>query len=358
MQSRMDTQQQHYPWTQSPLIACGPMRLIALAKLAVEISDAGGLGFIGAGSDASFLASALEEAKNLQTRSRTLKGVTEVLPVGVGFLLWAGDKLLEESLPSLEKYRPAAVWLFAPSQHSQLARWTEETRRVTQSKTKIWIQIGTVADAVETTKTCRPDVLVVQGTDAGGHGLERGSGLIPLFPEVDDAVSAVCVEHKIVKPTLIAAGGILEGRTAAAALTLGAAGIVMGTRYLATPEANIAQGFRDAVLSASDGGVNTERGKLYDTLRGTTDWPLRYGGRAVLNRSYYDASKGMSTEENKRLYEEAAKQGDEGWGENGRLTTYAGTGVGLVREVRSAADVTREVREDARRILSSASSKL
>ncbi|TKA71875.1 hypothetical protein B0A55_06339 [Friedmanniomyces simplex] len=351
--------QHDYPWTKYPLVACGPMRLIALSKIAVEVSKAGGLGFIGVGSDASIMEAELDKAKQQASQTATLQDQNEILPVGVGFLLWAGDKLLEEALPLLEKYKPAAVWLFAPTEPGQLVRWTESTRRVTGGKTMIWVQISTVADALEVTRTCQPDVLVVQGADAGGHGLEKCAGLIPLLPEVDDAVSALCKEqHDLPKPQLVAAGGIMDGRGAAAALTLGASGITMGTRYLASPEANIAKGYRDAVLKASDGGVTTERGKLYDTLRGTTDWPLRYGGRGVLNESHRDAAQGMSLEENKRLYEAAVKKGDEGWGESARLTTYAGSGVGLVREVKSAADITEEVREDAKQILSSIASRL
>jgi len=321
------------------------MRLIALSKLACEVSDAGGLGFIGAGSDVSTLAAELENVRQSHQDAK------DVLPVGVGFLLWAGDQLLHDALPILEQHIPAAVWLFAPRESEQLVRWTQETRRVTRGKTKIWIQIGTVADAVEATETCEPEVLVVQGSDAGGHGLEKCAGLISLLPEVADAVEALGKDQDIRIPTLVAAGGIVDGRGAAGALAMGAEGVVMGTRYLASPEANVAKGYRDAVLKASDGGVTTERGKLYDSLRGTTDWPQRYGGRGVLNESYHDAAKGMSVEENKRLYEDALQTGDEGWGEKARLTTYAGTGVGLIKDVKPAANITEEVREDAKRIL-------
>lgn len=334
------------------------MRLIALSKLATEVSRAGGLGFVGAGSDTSTLESELRNVQKMQTDSQGLAKVTDVLPVGVGFLLWAGEKLLNEALPILEQYKPAAIWLFAPTHPDQLKQWTKETRRVTQGKTKVWVQVGTVADALEVTKSCQPDVLVVQGNDAGGHGLEKCAGLLSLLPEVDDALSTSCAEQNITKPTLVAAGGIMEGRGAAAVMTLGASGVVMGTRYLASYEANIPKGYQDAVLKASDGGVTTERGKLYDTLRGTTDWPQHYGGRGVLNETYRDAASGMSVEENKRLYDEALKKGDEGWGENARLTTYAGTGVGLVKEVKSAAAITEEVREDAIRILKRTGSSL
>ena len=348
----MEALQKDYPWTKAPLIAGAPMRLIALSAMATEISSAGGLGFVGAGSDVSEADAILTDVRKRVSQEPSLRDVRDVLPVGVGFLIWAGEKLLRESLPILEKYRPAAIWLFAPNNSDELVRWTEETRRVTTGKTKTWIQIGTVSDAVEVTRLCKPDVLVIQGVDAGGHGLQHGSGLIPLLPEVDDAVTALCQEERIPKPSLVAAGGILEPRTAASALALGASGLVLGTRLLASPEANIKPGYQNAVLSASDGGVTTQRGKLYDSLRGTTDWPARYGGRSVLNQSWYDAERGMGWEENKRLHDEALKRaGDAGWGEKGRLTTYAGTGVGLVREVMGAGEIVEEVREGAKRVL-------
>lgn len=153
--------QADYPWTKAPLVSCGPMRLIALADLAVEVSRAGGLGFIGGGSDAEFLEKEFEKAKQLVAGAQVLKEVQDVLPIGVGFLLWAGDNLLNEALPLIVKHVPAAVWLFAPNDLDQFAQWTREIRRATNSRTKIWIQIGTVAEAVEVTKSCKPDVLVV-----------------------------------------------------------------------------------------------------------------------------------------------------------------------------------------------------
>ncbi|OTA23538.1 hypothetical protein BTJ68_12653 [Hortaea werneckii EXF-2000] len=235
------------------------MRLIALSRLATEVSKAGGLGFIGAGSDVSTLESELEAVKKAQADSPALSHIHDVLPVGVGFLLWAGDQLLKKSLPILEKYKPAAVWLFAPNHADQLAQWTKETRRVTNGRSKIWIQVGTAADAIEATKLCHPEVLVVQGSDAGGHGLEKCAGLISLLPEVDDGVTAFAKQHGIAKPALVAAGGIMDGRGTAAAVALGASGVVLGTRYLASHEANIAKGYQDAVLNAADGGVTTAR---------------------------------------------------------------------------------------------------
>jgi nitronate monooxygenase len=339
----MDELQRDYPWIHTPLVVGAPMRLIALSKLACEISNAGGLGFIGAGNDASTLEHELQQSK----LALTVGSKDDILPVGVGFLLWAGDKLLQDTLPILERHVPAAIWLFAPENPNQLVHWTNECRRVTNNKTKIWIQIGTVNEAYQAMRTCSPEVLVVQGNDAGGHGLGKCAGLMTLLPEVDDTLSNCCHDDRNTKPVLIAAGGITEGRGVAAALALGAMGVVMGTRYLACPEANISKGYQDAVLKGMDGGINTARGKLYDSLRGTTDWPERYGGRSLLNQSWHDAAKGMSFEENKRRHDEALKLGDAGWGENARLTTYAGTGIGLINGIKPAAGITRDVGKDA-----------
>jgi nitronate monooxygenase len=351
----MTSLKRDYPWSKAPLIANGPMRLVALPALTVEVSNAGGLGFLGIGSDSSQLEEFLKETQSLVKQSTALSSFANgaVLPIGIGFLLWAGDDLLQASLPLLKATPPAAIWLYAHSHISQAKQWTTATREATNNLTKIWIQVGTVAEALEATSECQPDVLVIQGQDAGGHGLLHGAGIMPLFPEADDAVAALCASKGLTKPALLAAGGIMEGRGVAAALALGAEGVVMGTRYLASSEAHLAKGYQEAVLAAEDGGINTARGTLYDRLRGTTDWPSRYGGRGVLNESWFDDAKGLAFEENKKRYDEAVanSEGEHGWGKTARLTTYAGSGVGLARKVQSAAAITAEVREEAKKFL-------
>ncbi|KAI4749696.1 inosine monophosphate dehydrogenase [Aureobasidium sp. EXF-12298] len=330
-----------YPWTTSPLISCAPMRLIANASLATAVSIAGGLGFIGAGSDISTLSSELSKSRDISNKAN-LSTNTGVLPIGVGFLIWGAP--LADTLAILGKPGniPAAVWLFAPKHPSQLKDWADG--------------VTSVREALEATKLASPDVLVVQGTDAGGHGAAQGAGIVSLVPETIDAVTEFCNSSSSTPlPFFVAAGGISEGRGAAAAICLGAQGICLGTRYLAANEATIASGYRDAVLRASDGGSTTIRSSVYDQLRGTTEWPAGYGGRGVLNASYRDHEAGLSFEDNKKLYDEAVSSGDKGWeGDKARLTTYAGTGIGLVKSVMSAEAITREVRQDASKILSGA----
>lgn len=339
--------QSTYPWTNSPLLACAPMLNIAMPALAVSVSAAGGLGFLAAGYDVSSLESKFQEAARLVDQSNpALQRVyhdSGVLPVGVGFLNWGAD--LEQSIALIEKYKPCAVWLFGPrSQPQDLIPWVERVQAIRSAPPKIWVQVGTVVEAVAVAKRLQPDVLVVQGSDAGGHGLARSASVLTLVPEVRDALHS----QQMNWIPILAAGGIVDGRGIAAALALGSSGAVMGTRFLASTEANVAQGYRAEILRASDGGTSTVRSTVYDRVRGIGGWPDRYDGRGVINQSYIDAAeRGMNDEENRARYELELKKGDAGWGPDGRLTTYAGTGVGLVREIMPAADIVRNCLQEA-----------
>ncbi|KAL1638500.1 hypothetical protein SLS58_008828 [Diplodia intermedia] len=215
-----------FPWVQAPLIVGAPMRLIAFVPLAVEVSRAGGLGFIAAGSDTSMLEPNLRKAhQQLTTNPIPRSDPHKVLPIGVGFINWGAN--LEQAAALLGEYTPAAAWFFAPRKTDDLGLWTSTIREATRGRTSIWVQVGTVAEALAVTHACKPDVLVVQGTDAGGHGRERGAGIVALLPEVADAIAALNLSSRE-RPALMAAGGIAEGRGVAAALALGADGVVSG----------------------------------------------------------------------------------------------------------------------------------
>ncbi|KAF2015887.1 inosine monophosphate dehydrogenase [Aaosphaeria arxii CBS 175.79] len=348
--SSLQRLQSLYPWIKTPLVVGAPMRLIALADMAVELSKAGGIGFIGAGTDVSDLESHVQKAQLLlQALPTPLASRSKTLPIGLGFINWGAS--LPDSIDIIKKYSPAAVWFFAPTSTTSLLEWTRSTRAASPD-TQVWVQVGSVKEALDTVKTVTPDVLVVQGTDAGGHGLVRGASLITLLPEVQDAVRAAIVEQGGGEPPIfIAAGGIVEKRGAAAAHVLGADGVVLGTRLLASHEANIARGYQQEIIRASDGGQSTVRTKVYDNLRRTTGWAETHNARGVINRSYHDAISGMDEERNKQLYDEETKKGDAGWGTHARMTTYAGSGVGLVKEVKSVEDIVREIREGVEEVL-------
>lgn len=215
---------------------------------------------------------------------------------------------------------------------------------------KIWIQIASVAVAVEVAGLCSPDVLVMQGNDAGGHGPCPGAGIVSLIPEVQDALNARGFQDVLV----FAAGGISEGRGVAAALVLGAEGVVLGTRFMACKEIELPREFRDVVLAASDGGRSTVRGTIFDELKGPSIWPAGYDGRAVCAASYADFANGVDVDEIRKRYLEAAGEDHKGFGGDVRGAVWAGTGVGLVNEIQEAGDIVRELRIGAKKAIGTA----
>jgi nitronate monooxygenase len=350
-QWKMTTITQDYPWTASPLIVSAPMARVAKPTLAVAVSKAQGLGFIAAGYTSDNLEELLQEATELFSDSKTTgSDESTVLPVGVGFITWSAS--LQTAIPAIKKYRPCAVWLFAPpTGYQDLVPWAIEIRAATSQKTKIWVQIGSVADAIQVARIVAPDVLVVQGSDAGGHSQARGASVVTLVPEVADKIGTEIQRPDGKSMQLIAAGGICDGRGVAAAANLGAQGCVLGTRFLASPESLISQAYQNEILRASDGGVTTVRTTIYDTVRDINGWPDKYNGRGLINQTYMDYIRGMPKEENKELYLQAMEEDGQGYGPKGRLTTYAGTGVGLVNHVMAASDIVTSVRNLAYELL-------
>lgn len=336
-----------YPWIQEPLIISAPMKPFAQHKLALAVSATGGLGFIANCSKTQQTAEQLTFAlKEMPANLRSTLGSSSVsLPIGLGYQIY--QESVENEAELFKEFKPAAVWLFAARQIEDYQTWARRIRDVSPD-TQIWIQVGTIAEALEVVKLCgRSIVLVMQGADSGGHGLKRSAGLVSLIPETVDALHGQGV-------TVVAAGGIAEGRGAAAALVLGAQGVVLGTRFLASKEAVIPEGFQQHLLQAKDGGARTMRSRLFDDLRGTSDFPANYDGRALFNMSVKDHLDGIQDAENKARYQEAFKNPQKIYGEEGRLVTYAGTGVGLVRKVQPAAEIVEEVRSGLQQALANA----
>ncbi|KAL2186760.1 inosine monophosphate dehydrogenase [Thermothelomyces heterothallicus CBS 203.75] len=351
-----------YRWTVAPLIVGAPMRVMSGPELAVAVSRAGGLGFIGPGLKPESTAADLETAKGLLLASSSSSsssspasdssdpfsdGIAQrdgVLPVGVGFQLWNGD--VDVAAAAVARYRPAAAWLFAP-RHGQpdVDAWTRRLREASP-ETRVWLQVGTLREALDAARSASPpDVLVVQGAEAGGHGrTSDGTGFVTLLPEIADATRDSGIP-------LIAAGGVADGRGVAAALGVGAAGVAMGTRFLASHEARISKGYQDEVVRAADGGANTVRTHLYNHLRGTFGWPEQFSPRTIINRSWAEHQAGTPFQEIKKRHDEAVSKGDAAWGPDGWTATYAGANIGLIRSVAAAGDIVREARSEAVRII-------
>ena len=114
------------------------------------------------------------------------------------------------------------------------------------------------------------DLVIAQGTEAGGHTGQVAT--LPLVPLIVDAVGA--------HAPVVAAGGIFDGRGLAAALALGADGVWLGTRFIATPEAHTVAGFREAIVQSREDGTVISRaysGKTMRVIRNryTDDWESR-----------------------------------------------------------------------------------
>ena len=336
----------HFPWTSTPLIVNAPMGGFAGGKLASAVTLAGGLGMIGAISHADLekeLSIAAEGLESFVPATTTTNGNhvadkdKEPLPIGVGLLPFIAN--LDLILPLLSRHKPALIWLFAATSTSQYISWTTQLRASLPPSTKIWIQVGSVTSALELAREVKPDALVLQGSDAGGHGFERGASIISLIPETMDRLAAENVNIPV-----LASGGIADSRAAAAALSLGACGVVMGTRFLAARETNTPPGYLDLILSAKDGSTSTTRSKLFDNVKGPNIWPEAYDGRSLTTESYEDHVRGETIEVIRERHNEAVKGEDGGYGVANRANVWAGASVGLVRKVEDAEEIVREVR--------------
>jgi len=233
-------------------ILLGPMGSATGAALAAAVSNAGGLGMIGCvGRAPDWIARTAREIRERTDR-----------PFGLNLLLFDADK------PALD-----AVFEARPPVFSTAWAWPEQDLRDLFSRAH---ELGAralhmVSGVPEASRAVEAgaDAIVAQGTEGGGHvGL---MGTMALVPQVVRAVAPVPV---------LAAGGIATGEGLAAALVLGADGVMVGTRFLATPEAPVADGFKRVIL-ASD-GHDTVLTEIPDIARGRV-WPGAYS-RVVRNR--------------------------------------------------------------------------
>ncbi|KAF2469504.1 inosine monophosphate dehydrogenase [Lindgomyces ingoldianus] len=332
------------PWTTAPIIINAPMAGVAGGNLASTVSLSGGLGLIGGlfdMQDLRFQLQTASEAFNSSPEFSATSAKYKTLPVGISFLPFVLK--LQDALPVVQEFKPSVVWLFAAKELDDYADWANGMREVSP-ETRIWIQCGSVESALYIAKAAKPDVLCLQGADAGGHGFEKGAGIISLLPEAADALA----RQGLTDIALTASGGIVDGRGVAAALALGAEGVVMGTRFLAAKETDVHPKYRAAILEAQDGGQTTTRSKLFDNLNGPNKWPAPYDGRSLLVQSYTDHLNGVGIEEIRRLHKESTKSEDLGYATEGkgRAAIWAGTGVGLVEKVEGAKEIVEESKID------------
>jgi nitronate monooxygenase len=248
-------------------------------------------------------------------------------PWGVGFLTWAVDAgAVEHALA----YGPRAIML----SFGDPSPFVESIRAAGAA---LIIQVTDLEEARQA-MDLGADVIVAQGTEAGGHGARRGRSTLPFVPVVVDLAAPVPV---------LAAGGIADGRGLAAALALGAAGALIGTRFQATVEALVDPAITKAIVEGR--GQDTERSSVLDIARGSR-WPSKYPAR-TLGHPYLDRWRGREAELTADSQARQDYQNDVTRGVIPPLPVWAGEAVDLITDVPSAADLVTTLATQAEHAL-------
>jgi enoyl-[acyl-carrier protein] reductase II len=213
-----------------PIMLAG-MGGVSYAELAAAMCNAGGYGVLGmAGTGPAFIAEQMARVKELAPGKPF--GV-DLLAADPGSLEAAVDVIIEGGADSFV----AGLGVPMPIM-----------RKLKDAGLKVMVVGGAVKHAIKAEQAgC--DAVILQGGEGGGH-----TGLVGTLPLVAQAVEAV-------KIPVIAAGGIYDGRGLAAALSLGAVGVWMGTRFIASEEAHAAQTYKDTIIGATD--TDTTRTRCY-----------------------------------------------------------------------------------------------
>ncbi len=232
-------------------IVSAPMAFAGGGALAAAVSRAGGLGLIGGGyGDPAWIEEQFAAAGSAR--------------VGIGFITWSLRKspsLLTDAL----KHRPAAVML----SFGDPRPFIDEIRG---AGAKLICQCQNM-EHVEDALDAGAEVVVAQGAEAGGHGALRGT--LSFVPEAANFLARHAPDT-----LLLAAGGIGDGRGLAAALMLGADGVLVGTRLWAAQEALVKEGHHQAIVETN--GDGTLRTRVADIAR-QIPWPRGFTARIRRN---------------------------------------------------------------------------
>ncbi len=302
-------------------IMLAPMDVVADGFLAAAVSHAGGFGVIGGGyGDAAWLTREMDAAGDAR--------------VGVGFITWSLSRQPHLLDLVLERRPPAVMLSFGEVQ--------PHAGKIKAAGALLLCQVQTVDQARQAIAQ-GADVLVAQGAEAGGHGMARGT--LALVPAVVDVAGDVPVA---------AAGGIADGRGLAAALMLGADGVLMGTRFYASQEAAALAAAKDRLVAAS--GDATIRSVLFDIVRRNV-WPAPYTGRVLAN-SFTERWRGREVELLQRQTEEAERyDAARAAGDFDTAAVIAGEAVDLIGDIPPAGEIVERVATEAEALLVRASNR-
>jgi nitronate monooxygenase len=299
-------------------ILLAPMDVVSGARLAAAVSNAGGFGILGGGYG---------EKAWLEQQTASL--ATCKAPFGVGFITWSlarRPELLDIALDAA----PRAIMLsfgdpspFAP--------------RIKSAGALLICQVQT-EDMARQALDAGADILVAQGTEAGGHGASRTT--IDIVPAVVDLAAG--------RVPVVAAGGIADGRGLAAMMMLGASGVLLGTRFYASIEADGAEEAKKRICAAASG--STVRSIIFDLSRNNV-WPAPFTGRCLVN----DHARRWLGREVELMQNVAAIAADyaaaKAAGNFDIAAVIAGEGVGLIHDIAPAAEIVDRIVIEAEQII-------
>ncbi len=307
-----------------PIISA-PMGFVAGGRLAAAVTSAGGLGLIGAGyGDAEWLAREFAAAGNAR--------------VGCGFITWSLAR--KPDLLDLVLARAPAALMLSFAEPEPFAA------KIKRAGVALLCQVQTLAHARKAV-AAGADAIVAQGGEAGGHGGTRAT--LTLTPEIADYLAGAAPDC-----LLLAAGGIADGRGLAAALLLGADGVLIGSRLMASAEALAPPGFIKAMLAAD--GDATVKTKVIDLVRGY-DWPSGFSGRALKTHfvaDWHGREGGLLDPPTKTAQAERYWQAFRS-GNAEETGVFAGEAVGLIHDAPPVARTIAKMVAQAEHLLSGAS---
>ena len=297
-----------------PIILAG-MGGVSMSALVAAVSNAGGLGVMGA---------ATLGPADLREEIRKTRDLTDK-PFAVDLLA-----------PDPERIRPHMDVVFDEDVRIFVAGLAVPAEFIAEMHKRdmiVMVMCGRVRHAIKSVEA-GADIVAAQGTEAGGHTGEVGA--LALIPQVVDAV----------KVPVVAAGGMADGRGLVAALALGAEGAIFGTRFIATPEAQAAPGYRDALVRSNEADTMRTRaytGKPARTIKTpyAEEWETRAG---EIKPFPFQA---MTSIQNQAMdYPGLGESFDPA-----RTFMPAGQGVGLIHEIKPAAEIVRDIVAEAEAVI-------
>jgi enoyl-[acyl-carrier protein] reductase II len=288
----------------------GGMAWVSTPDLVVAVSDAGGLGILGAGNAPPDLV----ETYVRQVKERTAK------PFGLNVPMFS--QYVEQVVDICIRYHVPVVTTGAGNPSAIIAPLKDAGIRV--------IPVVASVALAKRLERAGADALVAEGCESGGHIGDVNS--LPLIPQIVDAV----------KVPVVAAGGIADGRGLAAALALGASGIQMGTRFICTHECQVHVNYKDMIVKAGDRSTITTGHSLGHPVRAL---------RNPMTRKFEELERQTLTEE--QLIEfgtgklrSAAVDGNVVEG-----SFMAGQSCGLINDIVSCAELIERTIAQAEQIL-------